>query len=460
MLNLKQQLLFETITTLSFPKVLRVEGAGGTGKTFTVAMAAKYLLDINPEINICVSTVTHQALANIKGKIEPEVATKLTFCTVASLLSKFMFSPALGTMALSGGNAGRASSFDLIIIDESSMVSERDANLLLKSTAKIIEMGDYAQLPPVMAKANKFKEFPGTKTIRLVEQMRNGGEIYKISTMCREHIVFPKQSKGNVLVHSTQDDLLREFIKKVKTLQNPTEAIFLAFTNARVNEVAALVHSELYGEDSYVVGQWLRLEQNIGIQCKGHNVQITSIGGTQEIMGIVGQQVEVAAGSDREWILVLPPAEAKRRDNRMKYLVEQSKKTTDAKLLRKYRSEYVDLELGFVSVVSPFALTIHKSQGQTIPFVFVDTMDVKKGRGGNKKNLLYVAYSRAATELNTVYVETQPQRDPILDEFKVLRKQIGYGPLHRKIKGMVPLDCRSPEGKAMYVQVYQQMMAK
>lgn len=458
MLNLKQKVLFETISTLNFKKVLRVEGAGGTGKTFTVAQAVKYLLNVNPDLKICVSTVTHQALANIRGKIDPEITGYLTFCTVASLLSKFMFSPSLGQVAMSQGNLGKASSFDLIILDESSMVSDRDAKLLLASSAKIIEMGDYAQLPPVMAKANNFKSHPGTVTIRLTQQMRNGGEIYKVSTMCREHIVYPKESKGNVLVHTDSGSLLKEFVKKVKTLANPTDAIFLAFTNARVSEVAAIVHKELYGDDDYNVGQWLRLEQNINIQSKGHNVKITAIGGTQEVMGIKGQMVEVAAGFDREWILVLPPSEAKRRENRMKYLVELSKKTKDAELLSKYRKEYVELELGFINVVSPFALTIHKSQGQTIPFVFVDTIDVKKGRGGNKKNLLYVAYSRASQELNTAYVEVAPQRDPILDEFKALRKQIGYTKTHWDLKARIPQDLRSVEGKKLYVQLYKNLV--
>lgn len=468
-LNYAQQKLFNTITTLGWKGVLRVSGAGGTGKTFTVSQSLRALLEKEPDLRIGVVTITHQALANIRQKVCPSIADRIDFMTVARMLNKGLFSPSIGSKVATKGNTSRLGSYDLIVIDESSMVGQKESKLFLDSKVRIVEMGDFAQLPPVMAKANLFGQAKDFTQIHLSEQMRNGGEIYRVANVCRDHLYFPEKSVDNVLVHDTSEGLLQEFLKKLKTAENPTEVIFLAYTNDRVKEVAALAHRALYGESAFTEGQWLRMEQNINVESKGHNVQVVSVGNVVDVQGVACQEILVQGHSgDVEWVTCLLPGSAVKREAKMESIVEQVKaaqKNKQYDLVKVLTDAYEDLENGIVDVASPFALTIHKSQGQTISYVFVDTYDVSRGKGGFKKNLLYVAYSRASVELNTVFVPAKPKRDPSVHEFyQAIRKEVPlYSPLDIKIKHTIrdrhgKFNCASYEGKLRFVEVYRELV--
>jgi len=51
-------------------------------------------------------------------------------------------------------------------------------------------------------------------------------------------------------------------------------------------------------------------------------------------------------------------------------------------------------------------MTVHKSQGRTIPFVWSDDLDI-----GNRRNMRYVSYSRASQRLALVAHRPKPDSD-------------------------------------------------
>lgn len=465
-LNFAQEKLFTTITTLGWEGILRVSGAGGTGKTHTVSAAITHLLEKNPELKIAVVTVTHQALANISSKI----SGKVDFFTLAKFLNKGLYSPTLGSKVATKGNINRCSQYGLLVIDESSMVGQKESQLIINSGIRVIEMGDFAQLPPVMAKPNAFATSKNITEIHLSEPMRNGGEIHRVASVCRDHIYYPADTHDNVLVHEDQETFLKEFLKKLKTTGVPTSVVYLSYTNKRAEEVAKAAHTMLYGNKPFVEGQWLRAEQNMVASSKGHNVLVLKVGEKLEIQGVPCQMILVRGNRGECWITALLPGSKAIRDRRLESLIAQVKEANKAKnldLVKVLVDAYEELEQSITMVASPFSLTIHKSQGQSIPFVFMDTQDVAKGKGGFKKNLLYVGYSRASKELNTIRITTETRTrtaDPINKEYADIRELVPRKSHKDKVikeaikKKYGKFNCASTEGKRHFVEVYKELV--
>jgi hypothetical protein len=459
MLNTKQTLLYQTITNLNWEGVLRVSGGGGTGKTYTVAKSLETLLKNQPNLNIAVSTITHQALATIKGKIPAHIRPQITFCTIASLLCKGMYTKGIGQKATLSAKGTRLAKFDLVVIDESSMVGYQESKVLLDSKVRIIEMGDFAQLPPVMAKPNAFGTAKAFKEIRLTEQMRNGGEIYRIAEKCREEIFYPQESAGNVLVHENTESLVQGFLRKLRTSDNPTDVIYLTFTNKRKEEVAKLAHKSLYGNEPFVEGQFLRLEQNLKVESKGHNVTVVEVV-DEVLVGKVPTTILVVEGAGgQETINVVTTGYENILKKEMENLANLATKTDDAGVLELLQTQYDELD-SLVSISSPFVLTIHKSQGMSIPFVFLDTLDISTGKGGFKKNLLYVGVSRASKELNTVKVEKKGA-STAHQEYTEMRKLVPFWEVREIVFQRYGVTSfRYTEGKEKFVKVAQEFLAQ
>lgn len=461
MLNVLQQKTFNKITNLDWKKVLRIQGMPGTGKSYVVGLALETLVLSNPELRIAVVAPTWQALCNIQSKTAPRVREKVTFKTVHSLLGQYPFEVKLGKTFFKKGSMERANGFDLIVVDEESMVNKSQSQLLLatRKETKILTMGDDCQLSAVMAKAQVFHTAEDCETIELTELVRNGGEIARISIKCRTKVFYPEKSHDNVLVHDDQESLVREFIKKVKTSKSVTDCIYLAFTNERVRNVSDQVHAAIYGKNAYNVGQFLRMEQNLSTTFKGSNVEIVEIVDKEkEVCGLSAWQVMVKNESgDLNLLTILDRKAEEARQARLRQLEELSEKCKDFKLQKIYRREHNELTTSFNAVSNPLVLTINKSQGITVKYVFVDTKNVKDTRGGKKKELLCVAYSRASVETNTVKIEipfsqTEEYQDVRRQYKKVIEKVKHGSKLHWEIVYTCQgIDLRQHSGRVRYL---------
>ena len=460
MLNHLQQKVFNRVSDLDWKKVLRIQGMPGTGKSYVIGLALETLLLKNPDLNVAVVCPTWQALCNIKGKTPTSIRQKVTFKTIHGFLGQFPFNPSLGETVFSKGSLTKANEYDLIVIDEESMVNRGQSLLLLatRKETKILTMGDDCQLSAVMAKGHVFHQAPGVETLELTELVRNGGEIARVSKLCRSQVYYPEKSSDNLLVHPDQESLVTEFIKKAKTAKSVTDVIYLAFTNARVDEVSALVHKSLYGDKAYNVGQYLRMEQNTSIAYKGSNVKIIRIvNEDKEVCGLKAWEVLVANDhGDQATLTILDKEGEAFRLARMEQLLELCKEA-DPEMVGVYTQEYKGLETSFDAVANPLVLTINKSQGITVKYVFVDTKNVKSTRGGKKKELLCVGYSRASVELNTVAIEVPFHKTEeylnVREEYKSVMNKVGRRTkLFFKIYNTMPeADLRQHSGRVLFL---------
>ena len=346
------------------------------------------------------------------------------------------------------------------------MVSESDSLRLLAVPTPIIEMGDFAQLPAVMAKPNAFGSHPDMVKIELTKLERNSGEIARVSSLCRDSIYYPQESYDNVTVYDSPEELVQNFLTTVKGLENPTDAVFLAFTNERCREVSRLVHEELYGEEAFAEGQWVRVGAKISVQIPGRNVQVVACE-EREIQGIPCYDLLVVNPVTEEDCIITVVDERGEElvKARVEFLKETAANTEDPKVRKALFDQWDALDGGFTPVSNPLCKTIHRTQGATVMHVFVDTYNVKKSKGGYKKNLLYVGYSRASVHLHTVRVPNAKPKGAAKPkcEYTEIRKRLGASNTHKKIlKHIQSLpekhDLRSKQGKETYVTIYKSLV--
>ena len=164
-----------------------VGGYAGTGKTTIIALLRRLLYQKNPKLRIAMVAFTGKAAQVLKIKLTHSQAIyrKDHIGTIHSLL----YTPAVGSDGkIVDWNKNKKLDLDLIIVDESSMVTRDLWRDLLSFDLPIIAVGDHGQLPPVGDKFNLMvsptlelktihRQGERSKILELAAQARETGEI-------------------------------------------------------------------------------------------------------------------------------------------------------------------------------------------------------------------------------------------------------------------------------------------
>jgi len=137
-------------------------GPGGTGKTFTINKVAEYLKNNMPYSNVVYLAPTHQAKITLSKSVNNNnTGAEINVNTITSALGLVMDED--GNFV--AGGSEKISPSDILIIDEASMITEKQyseiMNILASGSGKVIFMGDNAQLPPI--RDNDDAEIAGKK---------------------------------------------------------------------------------------------------------------------------------------------------------------------------------------------------------------------------------------------------------------------------------------------------------
>lgn len=135
-----------------------IEGKAGTGKTTVIKEVIKNF----PNKKIIAGALSHKAKYIIKESIEKGLNNlDITYSSVASMLS-LQLDLETGVFKKDYNKKNGKTSilnFDVIIIDEASMINEEMIDLIFKEKnlhSKVIFLGDIGQLPPIRTKKNPY----------------------------------------------------------------------------------------------------------------------------------------------------------------------------------------------------------------------------------------------------------------------------------------------------------------
>jgi hypothetical protein len=428
-LNPGQQALYDKIVDQHFSKML-VLGAGGVGKSATLCAAMSQLARNGVE-NMVLCAPTHLARLNIHDKLDADVRHLIETVTVASLLLKFGIQSDDGSVHFTAGKLDKIDKYSVIALDECSMISEEDYMLFMQSKAKVIFLGDWSQLPPVMAKSaqGKANTHAGTgnlEVITLTQQMRQQGVIHAAAERNRTAVWFPEDSEvgaggESITVHDTDRAMIEVMVDRILNDPRGYNCVphyrYIAYKNDQVRRVGKEIRDRVlgnyFGFDTrslpFIVSEIVMLRENRkGIGYNGELVEVTSV---RKDTGKYRQypwdtyELAVKGSLGTGGIRTLPPCQV---DQMNKYLDELQSKLRRHQIAGEAASasntlaEIKRIRAQWTVVQYPSALTTHKSQGSTIENVYLDTLSFS--RAPNRRAMLYVGISRASKTLHTVKV--------------------------------------------------------
>jgi exodeoxyribonuclease-5 len=184
------------------PFVNRVGGYAGTGKTFMLANMRRDLIKFDNNLEIAFATFTGKASTVLRTKLMEQNSLFPTdyVGTIHGLIyhPKTVYNTQLKKWVIVGWKLKKPADlfYDVIFIDEASMVSRDIWKDLLKFGKPIIAVGDHGQLPPVGEGAFSLMHQPDFLLTEIHRQALNS-PIIKLSQFVRDHgyIPFKIQSK-------------------------------------------------------------------------------------------------------------------------------------------------------------------------------------------------------------------------------------------------------------------------
>ncbi len=363
-----------------------LRGFAGTGKTFTMKYFQKSCC---MDLKTMWCAPTHMAKAVLEKSVGSGCGTVTTIQSALGLGLREM-----GRFYPKYRNKVNHQEIELLIIDEASMVDSKMLGWILDTKAKhILFVGDPKQIPPVGESfspvfASNFAEY----TLNTVHRTENE-KIIKFCTDIREGDWRPD---GFEILTST--DKMLEYFHRYE--MNVT---VLCGTNAVRDSVNSLVRTEINGgvtPHKFVVdGEVLILDTPVlppnGL-ANGDKVVVSGDPVSSRFMDIGVLSVKVNELDDKFYICD-GDDESELFRKRLKNLENEYKKNDDNyNVQRLIQNEYDEFTRNICRASHGYALTYHKSQGQTIDNVVMcinDTSCFK--RSGIAQNIIYTGASRA-----------------------------------------------------------------
>jgi len=212
-------------------QVIVINGYAGTGKTTIMSHLPKVLPDTT---RITFNTFTGKASSVLVNKL----AKNNIWGVNVSTLHKLMYTPRIikekdGTEIIDGWEKNESIPYDLIIVDESSMISEDIFHDILAYQKPVIFIGDSAQLPPIFGDFN-IMNAPDL-TLETIHRQAEGSPIIQLSKYIRENGVLPRNFNSSS-------------VKEITWWKKPDRQFFdkIPFLNPNIITISALNKSRRY----------------------------------------------------------------------------------------------------------------------------------------------------------------------------------------------------------------------
>lgn len=398
-----------------------IEGFAGTGKTFVAKELIKNFL--NSGKDVLGIAPTHQAKLQLQDTfLEFEHNKQLNFSTAAAFLKVER-----KTDGVSGEEIYTDPTFDftfvtqntVIIIDETSMFTKKYLDILFEygKTCLVIFLGDFNQLPPINESSHR-KMFNNYGIFNLTIQQRNSGDILQLCNSLRNSTKLPNENSDNIEILQDRKKFTEDLIEHIKNNNDPFGISYLAYTNNAVNYMRNKIHYALYNNYDYNVGQYVRLEKPCSFGFIGEIFVITNVrkvkielfyelefdGYSVDMCNVLnGKTGNVNVLNFNNQDDVIECAKEMYKENRINHALydKETNKTEKEKLWKLWNDgkDKVKTLENVMFLSSPYSTTVHKSQGRTIRYVYVDAGNILKYKNDITKNLLYVAVSRAKEKL-------------------------------------------------------------
>ena len=455
----QQAALEHLLAAITSGKTCALQGPAGTGKTTLTRALWKELQGRG--YNPMAASPTHKAAAALKAVLPPDAEV----LTVAGLLRLkpqqqgrlIVFKPDSGARR----KQQRLDGFDVLVVDEASMVSQALADpleaLCKRHGIALVMVGDPCQLPPVDVDpaspggmCQQFTEPPGGVAL-LSEVVRHQGPVLALATAIREasedlHQAWPKGSTraddSAVVVHPFPSGWMEAAAKRIADAgwdSDPDRARVVCWSNRACHQLGSVLRGRRYGADAqrgWIAGEIAGNGEAIQQPGEPFKPPMAPASGEWRVLKAIPEpferqaspvpwstptglprvlEIKAAANLHR---LTLEPITGQRTGvvtcwAELPGSTEWGQQLAElAKRIRRIPAEqgdqrrrawagWHDLKSWVADIRPASVLTVHRSQGSTFREVFV-AGDLRFCTGPEAQALHYVAVSRASQAVHLI----------------------------------------------------------
>jgi len=387
-------------------------GYAGTGKSFCISFFAKSGL-IKPR-RIAFTAPTNKAAKVLRGYLTEAGLGDCSIGTIYSLLGLSLQANGEVKELASPEEPVDLSKYDLIVVDEASMINKFLYAEILRASADwnvpFLFMGDPAQLPPVGEITSPIWKIE--QKTQLTKVLRYGSSMLELATSIRNIVDSPFPSlkiANDPPVHRV--DRAEWSAKALEHLEmfKVGEAKIIAWRNITVDKYNSWMRGHIHGRVQALQNPWLAgdkivatamlvdIEGNIFMRTDEEATVLECLIGEHplyteyEIFRLLCQQDD----GKKVTIRTLTPRGQRDLNNKLNELSAQ------AKAGKKYLwREFWKLKEAFNEIRHSYAITSHRSQGSSYLKVWIDLEDIMLNRNRQEAfRSLYVACTRQREEL-------------------------------------------------------------
>lgn len=365
---------------LSDEKEIILQGHAGTGKTFLIKdvydtyqdmMRLDKAIGMNGRDWDFLAT-THKACESLSACLDEPVHTvhKYYGISIYDTYNKNV----------------KYKSKNIIVIDECSYLNyaQLEAIRHISCNDKIIYMGDEKQLAPVgLNHAPVFYDDVPSISLSTTVRQKNAPQIAQyceeLRLAIKDGLNTPKPIYSDEIIHLSENKFFDKMIETFK-IYDSTKA--LACRNATIIRYNKFIHKELTGSEEMTLGDIVVANATTELVKNNKEYTVTDIT-KGEFLSIKGHYLTL----DNHINIFTPNGVTG-----IKRAIKHAFNTNQPHLIR----QLADMRLSYAS-------TIHKAQGSTYDYVFLDLSELKQIKTRDEINrLLYVAFSRATTKVYVI----------------------------------------------------------
>lgn len=211
---------------------ITVGGYAGVGKTTLMAEYRRLLNKQNKKLRVAFVSFTGRATRVLRNKLKTGkvIYKQDNVSTIHSLI----YSPVLNSKQhITGWKLKTELNFDLIVIDEASMIDKNLWRDLSSFNIPIVAVGDHGQLPPIKGNFN-LMEKPMIRLEKIHRQAKDN-PIVKLSLLARENGHIPIGRFGDGVVKIDKNDFdSQEQIEDQLQNYSPSTIILCGYNKTRV----------------------------------------------------------------------------------------------------------------------------------------------------------------------------------------------------------------------------------
>ena len=358
-------------------KYITLGGYAGTGKTTLIAELRKKLEKVNPKIKVAFCAFTGKAVQVLKNKLVlgNAIYKRDSISTIHSLIYRTIEDERGAVLGWIKKEIEELD-FDLIVVDEASMIDTKIWQDINYYEIPVIAVGDHGQLPPISGGFNLMDK-PELKLENIHRQAENN-PIIKVSILAREEGKIPYQ-KWDKKVFKIKTGEAYEFYEDLFSSYNQDLLILCNFNNTRLRLNQAV---RKYKEFEEVTPM-----RNDRVICLRNNHEKFIYNGMQGFIKNIKSKNELAYEVEIEMDGL---------DKIYNGLISKEQfnsATTLNNINRSYKTQGLDLfDFGY-------ALTVHKAQGSQAKKVVLFEERNKHQSDDDFRRWLYTAVTRAEEEL-------------------------------------------------------------